>query len=34
MLTPVSNFTFPPFKFSMVTKEDGTTINNEGRKEF
>ena len=25
---------FPPFNVSMFTEEDGTTINNEDRKEF
>ena len=25
---------FPSFNLSMVTEEDGTTINNEDRKEF
>ena len=28
------NSTFPSFNLSMFTKEDGTTINNEDRKEF
>ena len=29
-----SNSTFPSVNLSMFTKEDGTTINNEDRKEF
>ena len=28
------NFTFSPSKLSMFTKEDGTTIDNEDRKEL
>ena len=34
MLTPVSISTFLSFNLSIFTEEDGTTINNEDKKEF
>ena len=33
MLTCVSISTFPSFNLSMLTEDDGTTINNEDRQE-
>ena len=34
MLSRVSISTFPSFNLSMFTEDDGTTINNEDRKDF
>ena len=34
MLTRVFNFTFPSINLSMFSKEHGTSINNEDKKEF